>query len=85
MGFVHSILRRLIPGNESSDAKAPKKTEKGNLQVKGNSFRLFFGGQDIFCNGKFIWTDTKETNECIKDKYNPDATNGLNPAKIFTI
>ncbi len=62
-----------------------KKTEKGTLQTKGNSFRLSFGGQEIFCNGKFIWTYTKETNECTKDKYNPNAATGLNPAKIFTI
>lgn len=71
--------------NEPSDPKAAKKTEKGNIQIKGNSFRLFFGGQDIFCNGKFIWTYTKETNECTKDKYNPESSSGLNPAKIFTI
>ncbi len=71
--------------SEASDPKTPKKTEKGNLQTKGNNFRLSFSGQEIFCNGKFIWTYTKETNECTKDKYNPNASNGLNPAKIFTI
>lgn len=70
--------------SESSDGKT-KKTDKGNLQIKGNNFRLSFGGQEIFCNGKFIWTYTKETNECTKDKYNPNAASGLNPAKIFTI
>ncbi|MES2617987.1 MAG: outer membrane lipoprotein carrier protein LolA [Bacteroidota bacterium] len=70
---------------EAADPKTPKKTEKGTLQSKGNSFRLSFAGQEIFCNGKFIWTYTKETNECTKDKYNPNASNGLNPAKIFTI
>jgi outer membrane lipoprotein-sorting protein len=70
---------------EAADPKTPKKTEKGSLQTKGNSFRLSFGGQEIFCNGRFIWTYTKETNECTKDKYNPNSGSGLNPAKIFTI
>ena len=37
--------------SESSDSKSPKKTDKGNLQIKGNNFRLSFGGQEIFCNG----------------------------------
>ena len=71
--------------SEAADPKSPKKTEKGSLQTKGNSFRLSFAGQEIFCNGKFIWTYTKETNECTKDKYNPNTSNGLNPAKIFTV
>ncbi len=70
---------------EAADPKSPKKTDKGNLQTKGNNFRLSFGGQEIFCNGKFIWTYTKETNECTKDKYNPNSSNGINPAKIFTV
>lgn len=70
---------------EAADPKTPKKTEKGTLQSKGNNFRLSFAGQEIFCNGKFVWKYTKETNECTKEKYNPNDNNGLNPAKIFTI
>lgn len=71
--------------NEPADAKATKKTEKGTLMTKGNNFKLIFGGQEIFCNGKFIWTYTKETNECQKETYNPNSGNGVNPSKIFTI
>lgn len=71
--------------NEPADAKAAKKTDKGNLWSKGNSFKFVYGGQEIYCNGKFIWTYTKETNECTKDKYNPNSTSGFNPAKIFSI
>lgn len=71
--------------NEPADAKSPKKTEKGTLYSKGNSFKLIFGGQDIYCDGKFIWTYTKETNECIKDNYNPNSGSGINPSKLFTV
>ncbi len=70
---------------EPMDTKAAKKTEKGALTSKGSSFKLTFGGQEIFCNGKYIWTYTKETNECVKDNYNPHSNTGLNPAKIFTV
>ena len=71
--------------SEPADAKAAKKTEKGSLTTKGGNFKLVFGGQDIYCNGKFIWTYTKETNECIKDNYNANSGSGVNPSKIFTI
>ena len=71
--------------NEPADTKAKSKTEKGTLYSKGNSFKLIFGGQEIFCDGKTIWTYTKETNECIKDNYNPNSGSGLNPSKIFTV
>ncbi len=70
---------------EPADPKGAKKTEKGNLITKGNNFKLVFGGQDIYCNGKFIWTYTKETNECIKDNYNANSSSGVNPSKIFSI
>lgn len=70
---------------EPADAKAAKKTEKGTLWTKGSSFKLTFSGQEIFCNGKFIWTYTKELNECQKETYNPNSGNGVNPSKIFTI
>jgi len=71
--------------SESAEAKGTKKTDKGTLISKGGSFKLIFGGQEIFCNGKYIWTYTKETNEVVKDNYNPNSSNGINPAKIFTI
>lgn len=70
---------------EPADAKAAKKTDKGSLMSKGNNFKLTYGGQEIFCNGKYIWTYTKDLNECQKENYNPNANNSINPAKIFTI
>ncbi|MCC6819048.1 MAG: outer membrane lipoprotein carrier protein LolA [Bacteroidia bacterium] len=70
---------------EPADAKAAKKTDKGNLITKGNSFKLIYSGQEIFCNGKFLWTYTKDLNECQKEDYAPNAVSSINPAKIFTI
>ncbi len=68
-----------------ADPKAASKKDNGNLITKGNSFKLVYAGQEIFCNGKIIWTYTKETNECQKETYNPNANNSINPAKIFTV
>jgi len=71
--------------NEPADDKAKKTTEKGSLSSKGNSFKLVFGGQEIFCNGKYIWTYTEENKECVKDNYNPNSGKVINPSKIFSI
>jgi outer membrane lipoprotein-sorting protein len=71
--------------NEAADTKTPKKTEKGTLYTKGNSFKLIFGGQEIFCDGKNIWTYSKEINECVKDNYDPNSSSSMNPSKIFTV
>ncbi len=71
--------------NEPADEKAKKTTEKGSLTTKLDKFKLVFGGQEIFCNGKFIWTYTAENNECVKDNYNPNSGKGISPAKIFSI
>ncbi len=58
--------------------------QTGTLSVKGNKYRLAIKGQEIFCDGKTVWTyleDAKEVqvNEPGND---PDA---LSPANIFTI
>lgn len=71
--------------NEPADVKAQKKTEKGTLITKGNKFKMVFMGEEVFCNGKLIWTYNKELGECRIENYNPNANSSLNPSKIFTI
>jgi outer membrane lipoprotein-sorting protein len=61
-----------------------QKPQSGSIKIKGDRFRFTFAGEEIFCNGKFIWTYRKETSECTKDKYNPKAA-GINPAEIFSL
>lgn len=70
---------------EPADPKAVKKTDKGSLWSKGSNFKLVYAGQEIYCNGKFIWTYTIESQECTKENYKPNTGNGLNPSKIFSI
>ncbi|NQW42652.1 MAG: outer membrane lipoprotein carrier protein LolA [Bacteroidetes bacterium] len=70
--------------NEPADAKAAKKTEKGSLISKGDKYKFVFLGQEIFCNGKYIWSYTKG-GDCTKENYKPSNGKGLNPTKIFSI
>lgn len=65
-------------------AKKTNTTEAGSLLLKGDKFKLDFGGQEIYCNGKIIWTYIKEVNEVQIDKYAPKPDD-INPTEIFTI
>jgi outer membrane lipoprotein carrier protein len=57
-------------------------TKKGNAYVKGNKYRVTITGQEIFCDGKNIWTYDKSSNEVTITKFDPSA-NGLTQ-KLFT-
>jgi outer membrane lipoprotein carrier protein len=56
----------------------------GNVTVKGNKFKLRTAGQEIFNNGKEMYTFVKETNEVnITDP--TDSDEDFSPTKIFNI
>lgn len=56
----------------------------GVVTVKGNKFRLKTAGQEIFNNGKEMFTFVKETNEVnITDP--ADADEDFSPTRIYTI
>jgi len=59
-------------------------TEKGNLFVKGKKFRVEMDGQDIYCDGKTMWTYLKDANEVQISNYNPKNSD-INPSEIFTV
>ena len=59
-------------------------TEKGTLFVKGKKFKVEMDGQDIYCDGKTMWTYLKDANEVQISTYNPK-NNDINPSEIFTV
>ncbi|MCB9251485.1 MAG: outer membrane lipoprotein carrier protein LolA [Flavobacteriales bacterium] len=61
-----------------------RQTEKGTLYVKGKKFRVEMGGQDIYCDGKTLWTYLKDANEVQISNYNPKNSD-INPSEIFTV
>lgn len=68
-----------------TDGGGAKETLKGDLSVKGGKFRLKIGGQDVYNDGKAMYTYVKETNEVnVQDTDNSTASD-LNPARIYTI
>lgn len=57
----------------------------GNVLVKGNKFKLKTAGQEIFNNGKEMFTFVKETNEVNISDPNSGDENDFSPTKIYTI
>ena len=58
-------------------------TKKGTVWMKGTKYRVSFSGQEIFCDGKTVWSYDKAANEVTIN--NLDATGGgITPQKLFT-
>ena len=57
--------------------------KKGTVLMKGSKYRVSITGQEIFCDGKNIWTFDKASNEVTIAKFDP-AANAITPQKLFT-
>ena len=69
--------------NLSSANNKVKETKKGQIQLKGNKYRVSIGGQEIICDNKTVWTYIKDANEVQISSYNPSEQT-ISPAKLFT-
>jgi outer membrane lipoprotein-sorting protein len=58
--------------------------QSGTLYQKGKKFRVTMSGQEIYCDGKTIWTYLEDANEVQISKFDPK-TMDINPSEIFTI
>lgn len=58
-------------------------TKTGTIILKGTKYKVNFGSQQIFCDGKTVWSYDKSSNEVTIT--NLDASgNTLTPQKLFT-
>lgn len=71
-------------GIEGTNAKMTE-SYKGDVTVKGGKFRLKMAGQEVFANGKDLYTYVKETNECNVTEFNPNEMEELSPTRIYSI
>ncbi len=60
-----------------------KDTKKGSLEMKGPKYHVTLGNQEIYCDGKTVWTYLKDAQEVQVSSYNP-AEQTLSPTKLFT-
>jgi len=61
----------------------PQGSKKGTVYIKGNKYRVIITGQEIFCDGKNVWTYDKSSNEVTITKYDPSMTT-MTPQKLLT-
>ena len=58
-------------------------SKKGTVLMKGTKYRVSFGGQEIFSDGKTVWSYDKSANEVTVN--NLDAGGGMiTPQRLFT-
>jgi len=58
-------------------------TKKGTVYMKGSKYRVTITGQEIFCDGKDVWTYDKSANEVTITQL--DQSGGaITPQKLFT-
>ncbi len=57
----------------------------GTITVKDNKFRLKLDGQEVFTDGKTMYTYSKEAKEINVQDYESGSASELNPAQIYTV
>jgi outer membrane lipoprotein-sorting protein len=68
---------------ESAQDKTNEK-QKGRVFLKGNKYKLLIVGQEVYCDGKTIWTYLKDSKEVqITDP--STKADAITPANIFTM
>lgn len=67
----------------ATDAQKVLDTKKGNVLLRGDEYRVLLGGQEVYCDGKTIWTYNKDTKEVQVNDYEPEEGT-MSPAKLFT-
>lgn len=58
-------------------------TKTGHVKMKGTKYYISFSGQEIFCDGKTIWSYEKSANEVTITNLE-DASGTITPQKLFT-
>lgn len=58
-------------------------TKKGRVYMKGSKYRVTITGQEIFCDGKDVWTYDKAANEVTITQLDQSGS-GITPQKLFT-
>ncbi len=67
---------------ENASGKALS-TKTGTLVMKGQKYHITFGGQDIYSDGKTVWSYDKASNEVSISNLDPNGA-GMTPQKLFT-
>jgi len=81
----YSTIKAEFQYSMINKAEGVNETQKGKIDIKGNSYVLTIQGQDIISDGKTIWTHIKESEEVQINSVSEDEEDGISPNKIFTL
>jgi outer membrane lipoprotein carrier protein len=73
-GFTYKV--------ENSTGKALS-NKTGTITMKGMKYKVSFGGNEIFCDGKTVWSYDKATNEVTINSLDASGS-AITPQKLFT-
>ncbi|MCW3124715.1 MAG: outer rane lipoprotein carrier protein LolA [Bacteroidetes bacterium] len=80
--FVLTTIRpKLKP--EDSDSKYTS-NDNGKLYMKGSKFKIAMNGNDIYCDGKTIWSYSPRSKEIQVNDYE-ESQETFSPTKIFSV
>ena len=79
-----SISAEFIFTIENKEKKITE-TQNGQIQVKGNKYKLEIKGQEVISDNKTIWTYLKDANEVQINNIDSTSNEVLNPSTIFTV
>ncbi|OQX99997.1 MAG: hypothetical protein B6I20_09360 [Bacteroidetes bacterium 4572_117] len=62
-----------------------KDTTKGVIYLKGDKFKLFFQGNEVFSDGETVWTHMIDAGEITINDVDKEDDGALNPINILTM
>lgn len=60
-------------------------TTKGTIYIKGDMFKLFFSGNEVFSDGKTVWTHQVDIGEITITEPDPTDESALNPSNLLNV
>lgn len=85
-GLQTDFTLTIVRPKQKAEEPDSKYTEiqSGKLWLKGNSFKISLGGNEIICNGKDIWTYIAKQKECQLNEY-VESNEVFSPAQLFNL
>ncbi|MCS6795759.1 MAG: outer membrane lipoprotein carrier protein LolA [Raineya sp.] len=68
-----------------NEVNKTKDEAKGTFVMKKNKFKLKLANQEIYNNGKTVWTYLKDANEVSISDYTPDDDSFITPEKVIKL
>jgi outer membrane lipoprotein-sorting protein len=80
----YSSIQATFTLTTESQSQNKTTTQTGNVYLKGESYKLIMGKQEVYCDKQSVWTYLKDINEVQVNDYEPNKED-ITPSNMFTI